>query len=95
MPSPPPAALLAAVALSVSAGLVVLRWRRSRRRALSQPPTEALIKEVVQAEAAPAVHLSRTPSRVSLEDGQSRFGLDIGGSLLKLIYLELDGTHDA
>ena len=37
---------------------------------------------------------SRTPSRVSLAEGQSRFGLDIGGSLLKLIYLELDGTTD-
>lgn len=42
----------------------------------------------------PEVHLSRTPSRASLADGQSRFGLDIGGSLLKLIYLQLDGTQD-
>jgi hypothetical protein len=61
------------------------------------PPTEALIKEVVEggAEQAPVCRpLSRTPSRVSLSDGQSRFGLDIGGSLLKLIYLELDDTHD-
>ena len=38
--------------------------------------------------------ISRTPSKVSLEAGESRFGLDIGGSLLKLIYLELDNTSD-
>ena len=40
------------------------------------------------------ITITRTPSRVSLAAGQSRFGLDIGGSLLKLIYLEMDGTSD-
>ena len=83
----------------VVAALLLLRWRRrSRVSPPNSPPTAALLKAMedvpLQPLQPPAVHLSRTPSRVSLAEGQSRFGLDIGGSLLKLTYLELDGSHD-
>ena len=86
-----------AVLISVSTAAIIFAWHWRRRRKLQkepaesqpQPPTEELIKKVTP-EPAPSVHLSRTPSRVSLTPGQSRFGLDIGGSLLKLIYLEDD-----
>ena len=105
-PSPSTAAATTATAAVIAAGVVMIklfwRWRRSAADHLQQPcpepqpPTEALIREVATEASRPdvPVHLSRTPSRVSLADGQSRFGLDIGGSLLKLIYLELDGTQD-
>uniref|UniRef100_A0A7S2JQP1 Pantothenate kinase n=1 Tax=Haptolina brevifila TaxID=156173 RepID=A0A7S2JQP1_9EUKA len=38
--------------------------------------------------------LSRVPSRVQLDSTSARFGLDIGGSLTKFIYLEQDDGQD-
>ena len=38
--------------------------------------------------------LSRSPSRVQLDATSARFGLDIGGSLTKFIYLEQLGEQD-
>ena len=77
--------------------------------AVAVPPTKEALAKAAAAAAAEAaaaaaaadrrqqqqqVRISRTPSKVSL-DGESRFGLDIGGSLLKLIYLELEtDTND-
>jgi len=47
-----------------------------------------------EAAAATSGTLSRSPSRVQLDASSARFGLDIGGSLTKFIYLEQHGEDD-
>ena len=94
---------LAAAAALLGSAIAIGWWHRRRARGLSLSEVAA-----AAAAAAPAVGnggavvpptetvvatLSRTPSRAKL-DGKPLFGLDIGGSLLKLIYLEPDDQAD-
>lgn len=99
----------AAAALSLAAvALLVLSWLRRRRRAQlaenSPPATETPAQRAAAAAelriSTSQLHLPATPRSerrslaLSSPELGSRFGLDIGGSLAKLVFFEKDGFSD-